>query len=66
MLFTNDPIADYERYSSKQEKELEKLPRCSQCHEPIQQDDAVYINDEYICDKCLEDLRVDLLWRDDL
>lgn len=66
MYFTDDPVADYESYSSQQEKQLEQLPKCNQCGEPIQQDDAVYFNDKYICDRCLDDLRVDLLCNDDL
>lgn len=58
---TDDPTADYERYSAERERQLDKLPRCSQCDERIQQEDAVRMNDEFICDRCLEDLRVDLL-----
>ena len=61
MMWTDDPIADADRYFAEQEKQLDKLPRCSQCDEHIQQEDAVRINDEFICDRCLEDLRVDLL-----
>ena len=58
MLFRSDnPIADYERYSAHQESELNKLPKCSYCDEPIQQDTAVYIDDEPICDECLDEMR---------
>lgn len=60
-MWSDNPIADAERYFDKQEEALEQLPRCSECHEPIQQDTAVCINDEYICDQCLEDLRVELM-----
>lgn len=49
------------RHEAEQEKELNRLPRCCQCDHPIQQEDAVYINGEYICDECLEDLRVDVM-----
>lgn len=66
MYFTDDPVTDYDRYSAQQEKQLEQLPKCSQCGEPIQQEDAVCFNDKYICDRCLGDLRVDLLCHDDL
>lgn len=64
MYYTDDPVADFHRHDAECEAQLDKLPVCCQCGEPIQQDDAVYINDEYICDRCLDDLRVDLLWKD--
>lgn len=55
MYVTDDPVADYERYDAEQERALERLPRCTCCNEPIQQDDAVCINDEWFCDGCLVD-----------
>lgn len=58
MYYTDDPVRDAERYYEEQEKALEKLPRCSQCDSYIQQDYAVYINGEYICDDCIDYLRV--------
>lgn len=64
MSYIPDNLDRFEKYDAEREAQLDKLPRCSQCHEPIQQDDAVRINDEYICDSCLDDLRVDLLWKD--
>lgn len=54
---TNDPIADFERYDSEQEEKLERLPRCSYCTEPIQQDTAVVVGNEWYCDDCLEYMR---------
>lgn len=54
MYYTNDPVADYERYSADQEKELEKLPRCSECDERIQDEFAYYINGEWICKNCMD------------
>ena len=64
MEYVPDNYDQWKTHDAEQEAALEKLPRCCQCDEPIQQDDAVYINDEYICDRCLDDLRVDLLWKD--
>lgn len=61
MFYTDSPTDDFENYTAEQERKLDRLPRCSQCEEPIQQEDAVLINHEFICDRCLEDLRVDLL-----
>ncbi len=53
MYRTNNPISDYDRYSSDQEDRLEQLPKCSYCDEPIIDEYAWYINDEWICDECL-------------
>lgn len=53
MFYTDDPIADYERYSAQQEAELDRLPRCSECDQPIQEEYAYYINGEWICESCM-------------
>lgn len=56
---TADPIRDFERYDADLEDELERLPKCKYCEGPIQQDTAVYLEDEYeyICDDCLCEMR---------
>ncbi len=55
MYYTDDPIRDYERYSLEQEEKLNRLPRCSECDEPIQEETCYEINDEYICERCMQD-----------
>ena len=55
MYFTDDPVADAERYAAEQEEELEKLPRCECCGEPIQQEKAIYYNDQWCCNDCSYD-----------
>lgn len=55
MTFTDDPIADFERYDAEQQKQLDKLPKCSICDEPIQDDYYYEINAECICEDCLND-----------
>jgi hypothetical protein len=47
----------WERHMTEQEAQLDKLPRCCECGEPIQQETAVYINDDFICDECLATYR---------
>lgn len=51
---TDDPAADFDRYDAEQQKQLEKRPKCSMCDEPIQNDFLYEINDEVICENCLE------------
>lgn len=57
MTWTDDPVADYMRYDAEQQKELEKYPICSRCEEPIVQEDAVKIGNDWYCDRCLDEMR---------
>ena len=61
VIFTDDPVRDYEAYSAEREAELNRLPKCIECGEPIQQTDASYINGGFICDECIEDLRREVM-----
>lgn len=36
---------------------LERLPKCHNCGEPIQQEYAVRIDHKWYCDKCIEDFK---------
>jgi formylmethanofuran dehydrogenase subunit E len=49
----NDLLDSYE---AEQQRELDRLPICSCCDEPIQQDTAICIDDEWLCDDCLNTL----------
>ena len=54
MAYTNDPIADFESWDAEQQKQLEKLPRCADCGEYIQEDYCYEIDDKPICQDCLD------------
>jgi formylmethanofuran dehydrogenase subunit E len=56
-MWTDDPIADFNRHDAEQQKHLNRLPVCYGCGEPIQQDDAVCIEGFWFCDDCLDDMR---------
>lgn len=51
---TDDPVADFMHYDAEQAREMEKLPICEDCGEPITEDHFYEINDVYICPNCLE------------
>lgn len=53
MIFTDDPIADFERYDSEQQAMLDELPLCEYCEEPIQDNYYYEIDNECICEDCL-------------
>lgn len=55
MFYTDSPTDDFERYSAEQEAKLDKLPRCSECGERIQDEYCFEINDEYICEHCMDE-----------
>ena len=52
-MWTDDPVADAERHIAEQDAMLDKLPRCSECDEPIQDEYCFEVNGELICDGCM-------------
>lgn len=43
------------RHDTEQEKQVDRLPVCEYCEEPIQDDFAFYIEDTWICENCMND-----------
>ena len=56
-MWTDDPVADFERWDAEQEEKLKKLPKCCECGEPIQDDSCFEIGGDYYCEDCMEDHR---------
>ena len=50
-----DNLDHFERYDAEQERQLQKLPVCTYCGEPVQDDFLYLINDEIMCMDCLND-----------
>lgn len=63
MFFTDDPISDFNRWDAEQQAKLYKLPICSECNEPIQEEYCYEINGGYICECCMNEHRK---WVDDI
>ena len=36
LFYSDDPIADFNRWDEYQNRQLERLPKCEHCHEHIQ------------------------------
>ena len=53
MFYSDNPIADFERYDAEQQRQLEKLPKCVGCGEPIQDDDLFDVNGDLFCEECM-------------
>ena len=54
-MYTPDNYDQFKRHDAKQEAELDRLPRCSECDQPIQDDFCFEVNDELICEECMHD-----------
>jgi len=54
MFRTNDPVADAERHIAEQDAKLDRLPKCSECDEPIQDEYCFEFNGELVCDECMD------------
>lgn len=52
---TDDPHKDFLRHDAEQQAELDRLPKCCECDQPIQTEKCYEFNDELICPECLED-----------
>jgi len=55
MPYTDNPLADFNAHMCEQERQLNKLPKCYECGEPITDEFCYEINDECVCEKCLND-----------
>ena len=50
---SGDPLRDAEARDRDQQEGLDRLPVCACCGEPIQDDYYYEINDEILCEECL-------------
>ena len=53
-MYCPDNFDAFDRYDAEQEKALSKLPECSECGEPIQDEECFEFNGELICPDCLK------------
>ena len=54
MPWTDDPVADFERHDREQARRLALLPTCDICNNTIQEEHFYEINDEFVCEHCLD------------
>lgn len=45
------------RYDDEKEQRLAERPICAECGEHIQDETAFYINDEWVCENCMDTYR---------
>ena len=56
--YVPDMLDAFNWHEAEQERQAAKLPRCSECDEPITEDYCYYINSEYICKDCMDNYLV--------
>ena len=54
MFYSDDPVADADRYDAEQQRMIDKLPKCDYCGEPIMDDYFYNIDGTFICEECLK------------
>lgn len=65
MMFTDDPVRDYDAYCEENDKWLERRPICSICEEHIGDDTAFRVDGEWICEDCMDGMREEMSCYDD-
>lgn len=55
MCYVPDPLDYWLEHDQQREEALKKLPVCECCGEPIQEEYCYVINNDYICESCMEE-----------
>lgn len=54
MRYTDDPHMDFLRREEELQNQLDELPICDECGEPIQTEDLYDIDGVLFCENCME------------
>ena len=61
LFYADDPARDFAAWDAEQQRNLDRLPECADCGNPIQDETAFYINCEWICEDCMDFYRRDVV-----
>lgn len=53
MGWTDDPLADYAEWETEQEAQYEKLPKCDECGEAIEDEYLFDFGGDILCEDCM-------------
>ena len=53
MFYSCDPERDAALYDAERQKEIDKLPKCDVCGNPIQDEDLYDLDGTLVCEECL-------------
>ena len=51
-MWSDDPLKDFMTEDALETRRRSKLPVCAFCGEPIQQESAVFYNNQWFCEDC--------------
>ena len=54
-MYTDNPLRDFYAEDAREIQWLSTRPTCSECGEPIQEEECYLINGMLVCTTCLED-----------
>ena len=60
-MYVPDNYSQWEAHEREQESWLAKRPECADCGHPIQEEEAYYINGDWICEHCIDSYRREVL-----
>jgi len=60
VIRTDNPVQDAEMHFAALERKLHDLPVCENCGKAIQQESAIYYNDQWCCKECESDFWNDI------
>lgn len=52
-MYVPDNYDMWAKHDAEQEAALQRLPKCSECEHPIQEETCFEVNGEYICNRCI-------------
>ena len=55
MTYIPDAYDQWKAHEAEQQAQLDKLPKCCECREPIQDEYAYYIYGEWVCEECMKE-----------
>ena len=53
MFYSDDPVADFDRYDAAMAQKEAKLPQCEECGQYVHDDTCFEINNKIYCEKCM-------------
>lgn len=54
-FYSDDPARDAARHDAERQRQLDNLPCCCYCDEPIQDEYAYLIDGEWVCEECMNE-----------
>ncbi len=57
MFRTDDPVADFLRHDAERQSRQRRRPKCCDCGEHIQDEQAYFIDGNWYCEACMNEYK---------